>query len=373
MRHPLIGLLAAALFVSSVGVSPAEGAHAPGAPPAGSLDALCSPRLQVADPQACSSLGPGAYAAAMLALGLTSPLPVLPTAPLELPDPLIQFEYARVVTPGASVFPPPADAAIAEPPARTFSPGFVFVSLNGTNARQTAGALRINPGEYMRPEDLRPVEPSRFQGLSFTQTPSRPFAWVLKPFRPRREPGGAEDPSMPHLRRYAVVQIFDTRRVGQWDWYLIGPDRWIEQRFVAKVDPQRDPPPPSRGQWITVNLYEQSLAAYEDGQLVYATLVASGLNRWPTRPGVFQIYHKLALDHMSGAFESDKSDYYSLEDVPWVMYFDGERALHGAYWHDGFGYKRSHGCVNLSPADARWLFDWAAEGTTVHVFDSGNG
>ena len=119
-----------------------------------------------------------------------------------------------------------------------------------------------------------------------------------------------------------------------------------------------------------MNLYEQSLAAYEDGQMVYATLVSSGLNRWPTRPGSFRIYDKLTLDHMSGAFESDKSDYYSLEDVPWVMYFDGERALHGAYWHDGFGYKRSHGCVNLSPSDAYWLYQWAGMGTRVQVYDS---
>jgi hypothetical protein len=49
---------------------------------------------------------------------------------------------------------------------------------------------------------------------------------------------------------------------------------------------------------------------------------------------------------------------YSIEDVPWTMYFEGSFALHAALWHDQFGRPRSHGCVNLAPADARWLFQW---------------
>ena len=72
---------------------------------------------------------------------------------------------------------------------------------------------------------------------------------------------------------------------------------------------------------------------------------------------------------MSGATTADRSDYYYLEDVPWTMYFDEKRALHGAYWHNGFGYARSHGCVNLSVGDSRWLYDWANLGDIVYVFD----
>jgi hypothetical protein len=53
------------------------------------------------------------------------------------------------------------------------------------------------------------------------------------------------------------------------------------------------------------------------------------------------------------------TDAYSIEDVPWTMYFQGSYALHAAFWHDRFGSSRSHGCVNLSPADARWLFEWS--------------
>jgi lipoprotein-anchoring transpeptidase ErfK/SrfK len=81
------------------------------------------------------------------------------------------------------------------------------------------------------------------------------------------------------------------------------------------------------------------------------------------------VYAKLDVDTMQGAFEADRSDYYYLQDVPWVLYYDQARAIHGAYWHNGYGYPRSHGCVNLSPVDANWFYRWAEEGTYVHVYD----
>lgn len=72
---------------------------------------------------------------------------------------------------------------------------------------------------------------------------------------------------------------------------------------------------------------------------------------------------------MTGVFEADRSDYYYLEDVPYIMYYDEKRALHGAYWQTLLGYQRSHGCVNLSVADSHWLYDWAKDGEYVYVWD----
>jgi lipoprotein-anchoring transpeptidase ErfK/SrfK len=108
---------------------------------------------------------------------------------------------------------------------------------------------------------------------------------------------------------------------------------------------------------------------YENRQLVFATLVASGGEPFYTRPGLFKIYKKKPLETMSGAFEAGKTDYYYLEDVPWTMYFDQARALHGAYWRPWFGVAGTHGCVNLSLGDANWLFQWANEGDPVYVWD----
>ena len=56
--------------------------------------------------------------------------------------------------------------------------------------------------------------------------------------------------------------------------------------------------------------------------------------------------------------DDDVSDSYSLRDVPFVEYFHKGYALHAAYWHDQFGKVRSHGCINLAPIDAAWLFEW---------------
>ena len=49
---------------------------------------------------------------------------------------------------------------------------------------------------------------------------------------------------------------------------------------------------------------------------------------------------------------------YAIERVPWVQYFKGDAGLHAAFWHDAFGSRRSHGCINLSPRDARFLFEF---------------
>ncbi|MCD6498483.1 MAG: L,D-transpeptidase [Deltaproteobacteria bacterium] len=113
---------------------------------------------------------------------------------------------------------------------------------------------------------------------------------------------------------------------------------------------------PDHGFWVDIDLSEQTLVAYHGSVPVYATLVSAGRNhRTPT--GLYRVWAKLAATDMTSPPDSEHR--YSMWDVPWTMYFRKGLALHGAYWHDQFGNPHSHGCVNLSPADARWLFDWA--------------
>jgi lipoprotein-anchoring transpeptidase ErfK/SrfK len=121
--------------------------------------------------------------------------------------------------------------------------------------------------------------------------------------------------------------------------------------------------------WIEVNLEQQTLSVYDNNRLVFATMTSTGVASFWTRPGLFQIYEKKPTETMSGSTEADRSDYYYLQDVPWTMYFDEQRALHGAYWHNMFGYTMSHGCVNLSVGDAHWLYDWAKLKDFVYVYD----
>ncbi|MFO0675911.1 MAG: L,D-transpeptidase family protein [Polyangiaceae bacterium] len=120
----------------------------------------------------------------------------------------------------------------------------------------------------------------------------------------------------------------------------------------------------SEERWIDVDLTRQTLVAFRGTTPEFATLVSSGRRDtvdkerdFPTPTGTFRIREKHVTTTMDGDVASDGP--YSIEDVPWVMYFQGSYALHGAFWHDQFGHKRSHGCVNLSPEDARTLFAWS--------------
>jgi lipoprotein-anchoring transpeptidase ErfK/SrfK len=120
----------------------------------------------------------------------------------------------------------------------------------------------------------------------------------------------------------------------------------------------------SAERWIDVNLSTQTIVAYEGETPVFNTLISSGLWNFPTVTGDFHTYLKYESQDMNGYLLG--YDYY-LTDVPYVMYFYEDYAIHGAYWHNSFGTPMSHGCVNVSPLDAGWLFEWAPVGTLVSV------
>ena len=118
-----------------------------------------------------------------------------------------------------------------------------------------------------------------------------------------------------------------------------------------------------------MNLFEQTIAAYEGEKLVYASLVSSGLPQWETVKGLFQVRIKSKSQPMYNAAGDPDLGQYHLEEVPFNMFFFTDYALHGAYWHDHFGEPWSHGCVNLPPQEAKALYDWAVVGTKVTVQD----
>lgn len=138
----------------------------------------------------------------------------------------------------------------------------------------------------------------------------------------------------------------------------------IDDGVVAARDllrPRLAPPPPEVGEgerWIDVDVATQTLVLYEGARPVFATLVSTGragpAHATPT--GTFRIWVKLAEDTMDDLERTDQETNYAIEAVPWVQYFSEGVGLHAAFWHDDFGRRRSHGCVNLSPRDARRLF-----------------
>lgn len=116
--------------------------------------------------------------------------------------------------------------------------------------------------------------------------------------------------------------------------------------------------------WIDVNLSTQTLVALEGDTPVLQSLISSGTSLYPTVTGQFRTYLKHESQDMNGYLLG--YDYY-LADVPYVMYFYRDFAIHGTYWHNNFGTPMSHGCVNVNTIDAGWLFNWAPVGTLVNV------
>lgn len=118
------------------------------------------------------------------------------------------------------------------------------------------------------------------------------------------------------------------------------------------------------GKWIEVDLTKQTTTLYVGDNPVASYLISSGRARTPTRPGEFAIYAKMPLKTMTGTI---LGEYYYVPDIPWVSFFDGGEAFHGTYWHHNFGHPMSHGCINMTIADAKVLYDFAPIGTKVIV------
>lgn len=263
--------------------------------------------------------------------------------------------YAWVVTANVPVYANPGDAA----PVRDLGAGFLYVSLSDTRPVVVGDQTwyQINKGEYVNAANLQIIKPTSFRGITLTATPDKPFGWLVYSVYPSSEAGAAPAKSAPLLLRYTPITVFEEKKLDDLIWYRIGEKQWVDQKKVGLIFPA--PRPDGVGpndKWIDVNTFEQTLTAYEGDRMVYATLVSSGLPYWATDPGLFRVYAKVKMAKMSG--RDGLPDYYFLEDVPFAMYFNRDMALHGAYWHDKFGFKHSHGCVNLPPADAEWLYNW---------------
>jgi len=118
--------------------------------------------------------------------------------------------------------------------------------------------------------------------------------------------------------------------------------------------------------WIEVDLSEQRTTAYEKATPVKNFLIASGVRGHETVTGEFSIWLKVRSQTMQGGSKADGS-FYNIPNVEWVSYFYQDYALHGAWWRKQFGSPASHGCVNMTNADAQWVYEWAPLGTKVIV------
>ncbi|HJK98532.1 MAG TPA: L,D-transpeptidase [Polyangiaceae bacterium LLY-WYZ-14_1] len=224
-------------------------------------------------------------------------------------------------------------------------------------------------GRYVRAEDVELVPPPSMVGVPLDEgAAGLPLAFVWRAPDDDEAPGakgaplyridGEEREPVGHADKHARFRVVEETEDG----FVVGPDglavRRDHVRIVRAIDRPEDEDIPADARWIHVELAEQTLVAYEGDRPVYATLVASGKDGYDTPRGHFQVRLKYVSTTMNGDDPID--GFYEVEEVPWTMYYFEGYALHGAYWHDEFGGVRSHGCTNLAPADARWLYFWSA-------------
>ncbi len=153
-----------------------------------------------------------------------------------------------------------------------------------------------------------------------------------------------------------------TNAVGT-TWYQVYDERTKETYIVQAEDlrpvtaEELNPLSPDvKNNWILVDLSRQRLIAYEGNRPVFTTRIASGYFEGDTPKGEFYVERKQPTRHMASNLEGNGFD---LPGVPWVCYISWTGvSLHGTYWHNNFGTPQSHGCINLTPEAAKWVYRW---------------
>ncbi len=269
-------------------------------------------------------------------------------------DGLLPNTHAFVAFDGTRAYERPSDHD-ADDYVEAYGEGFGLVLLQRT---RHAGLtfFQTRRGLWVEASNLRFARGSTFQGIALDRDDPFDVAFVRRNgARVHARPRG---PVLRRLGRRDVVHVAEE----------VSPRmvRLVDGTFMRRADLRRAtvaPRPAEVGpneRWIDVHVDEQVMTAYEGDRPVYVTLISSGRNRpsHDTPRGTFRVWVKLATSDMDDLERTDVERNYSIEAVPWVQYFEGSNGFHAAFWHDDFGQRHSHGCVNLSPTDARWLFSF---------------
>jgi hypothetical protein len=269
--------------------------------------------------------------------------------------------YGKVIVDDALMLIQEAGATVSSEPIM----GSSTLRRRGTALIDGAPYWKVDGGGFVAESSLRLHEPSQYQGvhlqdgtgldlpIGFTISSKRPGDWVVV----RDKSGGKR---VQRLKPRSMVKILDVEKDadGKAKAYRIGEGMVVDATDMRIA--KRTAAPPLIGaheRWFDVDLDSQVLVAYEGPLPVYATLISSGTRKNPTETGIFRIWIKFAETNMSGRM--GESDAYSVAKVPWTQFYENDFALHTSYWHDRFGQQRSHGCVNLSPRDSRFLYFWS--------------
>lgn len=273
--------------------------------------------------------------------------------------------YAMIRTEGAPSY-ASVESAEADAPEQSLTRGMTIVVVRGVDVG-SGRFVQTAEGKLVRRDDVAFMgQGSAHQGVDLVAgRPGPLLAWARGTKAHAR---AAPDRTAAVVRTLAprerVPLLEPDVETSRPLWWRVGEGQWVEAEALNEVH-VTEPPPGVLGehrlhtsgndQWFDVDVGEQVLVAYRGTVAQYATLVSSGRGS-PTPLGNYPVWAKVASMDMNNQDYEDNA--YMVQGVPWVLLFQGHNALHGAYWHDGFGQRRSHGCVNLAPLDARWAFEW---------------
>ncbi len=295
-------------------------------------------------------------------------LPRIPSHPTPTPEPIIIGRTVDYV----GMFDAPSYAAekIGAFGAEELIPIYEVVEGQGSYNRTW---YRCEEG-YIYSSNVVPMEPYTAPPPLVTHL-STWGAWaeVVAPWSDSRTAPRHDADFMYRLYYSSVHHIVKTRRsdTGAW-WYQIDDPRygefyWAEAAHLRVLGPRAFAPihPDAEDKSIEISLEAHILTAYEGDTPVLQTTISSGetffwkddtTDYFETPAGGYRVLLKAPARHMGSSGTLGRFDY---PGVPWCTFFtDDGLAIHGTYWHNDFGCKRSHGCINMRPAEALWIFRW---------------
>lgn len=240
-----------------------------------------------------------------------------------------------------------------------------YVSLDRDMRKNARRYWRTQANGFIPYNSAREIRTNEFQGVALAEV-QLPIGFVMSSSYFAYPPNSQGKPRRGKAPGYHFMfPIVGHTEVGGIAYEIAADGVHYRSEDVTRIDVRERPAEVADGEkWIDVDLEHQTLVAYEGALPVYATLISSGrvkdetdpLQDFATPSGKFRILSKHLTHTMDGDHAVDGP--YSIEDVPYVMYFQLAYAIHSAFWHNSFGRPRSHGCINAAPFDAKWLFNW---------------
>jgi hypothetical protein len=240
-------------------------------------------------------------------------------------------------------------------------------------------------GTIVPADRVRPFRESQFEGVELGKGVELPIAFMRARARPkyRRLPDGSFEKSgeqWPVRSSVALAPKSEPAEHAGKRYLQTQGEHWIAEEDATVIRP-REALPFGIGEnekYLITSITQGTLVAYQGLRPIFATLASPGAGGVPikgrdpvkasTTPlGAYRITFKHRAATMSPEFGENRS--FWIADVPYTQYFNAPFALHTAYWHENFGEPMSAGCVNVSPRDGRWLFEW----TDPKVPDGWNG